>query len=103
MLFRSAVVLLDLRCRGTLRLSISEIILVSLARIIEFGFNLCGKSIKHGPKVGSGGVLRGFWELFGCSGWLLGDILVDLRSFCESFWDQFSLKIRRCFASCFSV
>ena len=64
--------MLDLAwCRGALGLSISEMILVSLeSKLSEFGFNMYGTSITHGPTVGSGGVSEGSWELLGCS-WVL--------------------------------
>ncbi len=54
--------MLDLAwCRGALGLSISEKNLISLKS--KLGFNMCGKSIKNGPKVGSGGVLGCSWVL----------------------------------------
>ena len=62
---------------------------------------MCGKSIKNGPKVGSGGVLGALgssWDALGSSGWLLGGILVDFRT----FWESFSLENRFCFASIFT-
>ena len=73
--------MLDLAwCRGALGLSISVIIMVILES--KLGFKMCGKSIKNGPKVGSGGVLGTFgssWDALGSSGWVLGGIFVDFR------------------------
>ena len=60
---------------------------------------------KNGPKVGSGGVLGALgssWDALGFSGWVLGGILVDVRSFWESFLEPFSLKNRLCLASFFT-
>ena len=96
--------MLDLAwCRGALGLSISVIIMVILES--KLGFNMYGKSIKNGPKVGSGGVLGALgssWDALGSSGWVLGGIFVDSRSFWESFLEPFSLKNRLCFASFFT-
>ena len=96
--------MLDLAwCMGALGLSISEIILVSLES--KSCFKMYGKSIKNCLKVGPGGVrgaLGSSWDALGSSGWVLGGILVDFRSFWESFWEPFSLKNRLCFASIFT-
>ena len=77
--------MLDLAwCRGALGLSISVIIMVILES--KLGFKMYGKSIKNGPKVGSGGVLGALgssWDALGSSGWVLGGILVDFRSLWE--------------------
>ena len=71
MLFGTAVVLLDVWCRAALGLSISVINIDILES--KLGFKMYGKSIKNGPKVGSGGVLGALgssWDALGSSGWV---------------------------------